>query len=105
VRGASKQTAGKGRAGNGPSRKITPERALENTRALLEAKQARDRATPPWQQALGSDTGPEPAPEFESDEARVQATALHNAEIDLEAIQGNISSRGRRTQGKRDSRR
>jgi hypothetical protein len=84
-------------------RKITPEQALENTNTLLKAKQARARATPPWR-ALGSNAGAVPAPEFQSDEARVQATTLHKAEMDLDAIQGDISSRDRRKQGKRDSR-
>lgn len=70
---------------------------------MLEAKHARDRQTPAWQ-AAGSSATAVPDAGFQSDEARVQANALHQGEIDLDAIQGNISSRGRRKQGKRDSR-
>jgi hypothetical protein len=76
---------------------------LKNTRALLEAKQARDRETPAWQ-AAGTATAAVPHAGFQSDEARVQANTLHKGEIDLDAIQGNISSRDRHKQGKRDSR-
>jgi hypothetical protein len=90
-------------AGRRTPRRITPEQALDNTRILLEAKHARDRETPPWQ-ALGTDTGAVPAPHYQSDDARVQANALHQGEADLDAIQGSISSTDRHTQGKRDSR-
>ena len=45
-----------------------------------------------------------PAPHVQSDEARVQENALHQGEMDLDAIQGTISSNDRHQQGKRDSR-
>jgi hypothetical protein len=90
-------------AGRRTPHRITPEQALDNTRALLEAKRARDREAAPWQ-ALGSDSGTVHAPHFQSDDARVQANALHQGEMDLDAIQGTISSNDRHTQGKRDNR-
>jgi hypothetical protein len=90
-------------AGRNAARKISPAQALRNTRALLEAKNARARETPAWQ-AISGHGEPVPQPGFQSDEARVQANTLHQEEADLDAIQGNISSRDRRNQGKRDSR-
>ncbi len=77
---------------------------MKNTRALLEAKQARDREAPAWQAVGTAAASTVPHSGFQSDEARVQADTLHKGEIDLDAIQGNISSRDRRKQGKRDSR-
>jgi hypothetical protein len=96
---ARKSAAG----GRSAARKISPAQALRNTRALLEAKNARARETPAWQ-AMSGHGEPVPQPGFQSDEARVQANALHQEEADLDAIQGNISSRDRRNQGKRDNR-
>jgi hypothetical protein len=70
---------------------------------LLDAKHARAREAPPWQ-ALGPGTGNVPAPHYQSNDARAQTNALHDGEMDLDAIQGTISSNDRHQQGKRDSR-
>jgi hypothetical protein len=84
-------------------RGITPEQALANTRALLEAKQAHDRETPPWQ-SLETQGGQPPQPGFQSDEARIRADELHAGESRRQAIQGSIGSQDRHQQGKRDAR-
>jgi hypothetical protein len=85
------------------SRRVTPEQALASTRKLLEAKQAKRHETPPWQ-AIGEVPHGMPHAGFQSDEARVHATALHNDEMDLPAIQGHVSDQNRQRQGKRDHR-
>ena len=84
-------------------RKVTAKKALANTRKLLRQKQARARQVPAWQ-ALDGHHGQVPQPGFQSEEARVQAEALHEAESRMEGIQGSISTRDRHNQGRRDSR-
>jgi hypothetical protein len=89
-----------------PARKprgITPEQALANTRALLEAKQAHDREPPPWQ-SLETPGGHASPPGFQTDEARIKADELHAGESRMQAIQGSISTQDRHQQGKRDAR-
>ena len=84
-------------------RKLTPEQALAQTRALLEAKQARDAEPKPW-----SDTATDGAADgsvgYQSPAAARRAKRLHAAEIRLPANQGSISTRDRVNQGKRDRR-
>ena len=70
---------------------------------MLEQKQAQARQVPAWQ-ALDGHHGSVPQPGFQSDQARVQAEALHEAESRMEGIQGSISTHDRHNQGKRDSR-
>jgi hypothetical protein len=70
---------------------------------LLEAKQAQARQVPAWQ-ALDPHHGTVPPSGFQSDEARIQAGHLHEAESRLEGIQGSISTHDRHNQGKRDQR-
>ena len=84
-------------------RKLTPEQALAQTHALLEAKHARDAEPRPWQDAH---EGPALAgqPGFQSDSAARRALRLHAAEARIPAIQGSISTRDRINQGKRDHR-
>ena len=82
---------------------ITPEQALANTRALLEAKQEHDRQPPPWQ-ALEGGAGQSPQSGFQSDEARAKANELHAAESRMDAIQGSIGTQDRHQQGRRDAR-
>lgn len=82
---------------------ITPEQALANTRALLAEKQAHDRETPTWQRLGGGDGGAQHEG-FQSESARDRAAELHQGEMHLDAIQGSVSSSGRRRQGRRDSR-
>ena len=79
------------------------EQALENTRKLLEAKQAHDREPPSWQQ-LGGAGAPVLDAGFQSTEAADKAEELHAAESRMQAIQGSIGTHGRHKQGKRDSR-
>lgn len=84
-------------------RRITAKKALANTRKLLRQKQEQARETPPWQ-ALESAHGNGPQPGFQSDEARVKAGELHQAEARLDAIHGSASTVDRHNQGKRDQR-
>jgi hypothetical protein len=100
---AARSTAKKTPRPAGKPRGITPEQALANTRALLEAKQAHDREPPPWQslETPGSHASP---PGFQTDEARIKADELHAGESRMQAIQGSISTQDRHQQGKRDAR-
>lgn len=83
---------------------ITPKRALQNTRALLEAKQKRDRE-PPAYLTMNSHAGiDQPSPEFQSADAKSQAQELHEAEMRMEPVHGSISTHNRKNQGKRDQR-
>ncbi len=104
---ASKTPAMNGTATRGkPVRKghITPEQALAQTHALLEAKQAQDAAPRPWQ-ALANGAAPAVGqPGYQSDEAARRAQDLHAAESRIPAIQGSASTRDRIQQGKRDHR-
>ncbi|WP_202845680.1 hypothetical protein [Luteimonas saliphila] len=83
--------------------RITPEQALAQTRALLEAKQARDHEPKPWEVPASSDpiAG---TPGYQSEGAARRAKRLHAAEARIPAIQGSISTRDRVNQGKRDRR-
>lgn len=84
-------------------RRITPEEALAQTQALLEAKQVRDSEPKPWEDIGG--TGPAAGePGYQSASAERRARRLHAAEIRLPANQGSISTRDRVNQGKRDHR-
>lgn len=86
------------------SRPITPKRALDNTRKLLEAKRARQRQGLPWQTL---DPGHDHLPQagYQSGQAAEQAEDLHAGESRITPIQGSISTRDRKNQGKRDHRR
>ena len=83
-------------------KKITPRKALSNTRKLLEAKQRHARETPPWQQIGGSAPG-QGHDGYQSDEAAAKANELHAAESRMEGIHGSISTHDRHAQGRRDS--
>jgi len=106
--GARKATSAKTSAGK-PARKtarkrhITPEQALAQTRALLEAKQARELESRPWEATPGGEPAAG-APGYQSDGAARRAKRLHAAEARIPAIQGSISTRDRINQGKRDHR-
>ena len=112
---AGTQTAATKRAATGSARKavpatrkprerrLTPEQALAQTHALLEAKHARDAAPRPWQDTHGGDAVVG-QPGFQSDGAARRALRLHAAEARIPAIQGSISTRDRINQGKRDHR-
>lgn len=84
-------------------RRITPEQALEQTRALLEAKHTHDAEPRPWQD-LPSGPAATGEPGFQSDAAARRAARLHAAEARIPAIQGSVSTRDRINQGKRDHR-
>lgn len=88
----------------GTKRALTPKQALKRTRALLDAKQARDRAPKPWQ-SVPHGGGAEGRPGYQSDLAADRAHQLHDAEARLPAIMGSSSTRDRIQQGKRDHRR
>ena len=99
--GASRKRAG-GKASR--KRRITPEQALAQTQALLEAKHAQDAAPKPWQDAPGGGLAEGGHPGYQSDAARRRALRLHQAEARIPAIQGSVSTRDRINQGKRDHR-
>ena len=82
---------------------ITPEQALANTRALLEAKQEHDRQPQPWQ-ALDPGQSHVAQAGFQSDDARQKNLELHSGESRKDALQGSIGTQDRHAQGKRDSR-
>lgn len=84
-------------------RALTPERALENTRSLLESKHERDRTPQPWQ-SLDPAADHSPEPGYQSPQAASKAKELHAGEARLAPIHGSISTRDRRNQGKRDHR-
>jgi len=83
---------------------ITSQEAMENTRELLAAKQARARKPPPWQEHDATRHGNVAKSGFESESARDRATELHQDEMRLQANEGSISDSDRRQQGRRDSR-
>ncbi|MCR6663743.1 MAG: hypothetical protein NVV60_11535 [Luteimonas sp.] len=92
-----------GRTAKAAKRTLTPRQALKKTRALLEAKQQRDREPKPWDTIGGAqpDAG---QPGYQSSSAARRARELHAAESRIPAIQGSISTRDRINQGKRDHR-
>lgn len=85
------------------SRPISPKRALANTRKLLEAKQARERDGQPWQ-TLDPQQDHLPEAGYQSGHAGEVAENLHAAESRIPSIQGSISTRDRKNQGRRDRR-
>ena len=85
------------------ARRVSPERALENTRRLLEAKHERDRTPQPWQ-ALDPAGDHAPQPGYQSPQAASQARELHAGESRMASIHGSNSTRDRYNQGKRDHR-
>lgn len=104
---ASKKMASKKSAAKVPAkkatRKLSPERALENTRRLLEAKHERDRSPQPWQ-TLDPATGQVAQAGYQSGQAARKAQELHAGESRMASIHGSISTRDRHDQGKRDNR-
>src|SRR5690606_13782540 len=84
------------------AKKTAAKKALANTRKLLEQKQEQAREAPPWQ-ALDVPHG-SPQPGFQSEQARLKAGELHEAEARLDAIHGSASTVDRHNQGKRDQR-
>lgn len=97
-------TPARKRAGKSRKRRITPEQALAQTQALLEAKQAQDVAPKPWQDTHGGGNSVDGQPGYQSGAARRRALDLHAAEARIPAIQGSVSTRDRISQGKRDHR-
>ncbi len=109
---ARKASAKKAPVGKAPARKpatrkaarrVSPERALENTRRLLEEKQARARSPQPWQ-SLDPVADHVPQPGFQSPQAAGKARDLHAGESRMASIHGSSSTRDRYNQGKRDHR-
>lgn len=109
---ARKASAKKAPVGKAPARKpatrkaarrVSPERALENTRRLLEVKQARARSPQPWQ-SLDPVADHVPQPGFQSPQAAGKARDLHAGESRMASIHGSSSTRDRYNQGKRDHR-
>lgn len=109
---ARKASAKKAPVGKAPARKpatrkaarrVSPERALENTRRLLEEKQARARSPQPWQ-SLDPVADHVPQPGFQSSQAAGKARDLHAGESRMASIHGSSSTRDRYNQGKRDHR-
>ncbi|NYZ64108.1 hypothetical protein [Luteimonas deserti] len=102
-RGGAARGEGASATKPGGKRRISPERALANTRELLE-RQAQDAAQPkPWE-GISAEGTAQQAPGFQSGQARSRALDLHAGEIRQTSIQGSISTRDRKNQGKRDHR-
>lgn len=83
--------------------RISPERALDNTRQLLEQHEAQARTPKPWEE-IGHDGAAPATPGFQSPQARAKALELHAAESRQASINGSSSTRDRKNQGKRDRR-
>ncbi|GHD65599.1 hypothetical protein GCM10007164_03230 [Luteimonas padinae] len=99
----ARKPAGKKPATRKAARRVSPERALENTRHLLEEKQARARSPQPWQ-SLDPVVDHAPQPGYQSPQAASKARELHAGESRMASIHGSSSTRDRYNQGKRDHR-
>lgn len=95
--------AADGAAKTKSKRTISPERALKNTRKLLEQHNAEASQPKPWD-TLGHEGTAQATPGFQSPQARSKALALHAGETRQAPINGSISTRDRKNQGKRDHR-
>lgn len=91
------------RASTGDSSGITPEKALKNTRKLLKTREQEAKSAKSWE-TIGADGATETTPGFQSPQAKSKSLDLHAAEIRQTPIQGSISTRDRKSQGKRDNR-
>lgn len=100
---SARKTAAAGDTPRASRRRITPEQALENTRSLL-AQHTEDAGQPKHWDAIGGDGTAQSAPGYQSQQARSKALALHAGETRQASINGSISTRDRRNQGKRDHR-
>lgn len=98
----TKNSGAKTRSDDDSSTRITPEQALENTRALLQEKQDKDEQPKAWQQAGA--TPQEGTVGYQSDGAADRAEKLHEGEVRLQANGGSISTHDRKNQAKRDKR-
>jgi hypothetical protein len=84
---------------------ITPEQALENTRALLAAKQEKAHETPAWQElGQAGAHGAQSATTFQSDAARDRAVGRQQEELRSQGNAGSSAATDRHAQGKRDAR-
>jgi hypothetical protein len=81
-------------------RPITPEQALENTRALLAAKQERAHQAPPYPT---DDPVHHGKPGFQSPAAAEANHQTHLAEINNAAIHGHVAASVRGNQARRDN--
>ncbi|MGY0632862.1 hypothetical protein ACW7G3_01735 [Luteimonas sp. A478] len=101
---AARKTASKAarKDAGATGKKVTAKQALRSTRKVLEAKQEAARQPKPWQEA-GSHAGQVGSDGYQSGAAASRAGDLHAAEARIPAIHGSIGTRGRITQGKRDS--
>ena len=84
-------------------KRVTPEQATAKMHELLEQKQEHDREQQPWQALDTPNNGGGKELGTQSVEP-AKLTELHAAESREKAIQGTMSSQGRRNQGKRDNR-
>ena len=98
----ARKTAARKSTARKATKKITPRKALANTRKLLEAKQQHARETPPWQQ-IGAPGAPG-HDGYQSPEAQAKANELHAGEVRMDGNHGSISTHDRHAQGRRDSR-
>lgn len=102
--GSNGGDADSGSDGHAAPKHITAQEAMENTRELLAARQAKARTPPAWQEHDTSGHGKVAKSGFESGSARDRAVELHQDEMRLQANEGSISDRDRHQQGRRDSR-
>ena len=78
--------------------------AVKAKKKLLQKKTERDRAPRSWQAMDGVDAPSVPDPGFQSSGAASKAKRLHAGQSRMKPIQGSISTRGKRTQARRDGR-
>lgn len=106
-KGAGTASAPAKRAAKSPAKKaagrLTPEQALENTRQLLEEKQAQAREPRPWQ-SIEAGGGQVSQEGYQSGQAAAKAQDLHAGEARMASTHGSSSTRDRRSQGQRDHR-
>lgn len=103
AKSATKTAAPGGRRASKRTARLTPEKALANTRELLAAKQQRDREAQPWQ-SLDPETSHVPDAGYQSPEAKTKAGELHAAESRMASNHGSMGARDRHAQGRRDHR-
>lgn len=99
---AARKTATGASSRKRAAKRITPEQALANTYRLLDEKKEQEHQSKPWHTLDQEHHLPEAG--FQSPQAASKAQELHAGESRMAPIQGSISTRDRKNQGKRDNR-
>ena len=101
--GAPTKAGTRGGATRRSAGSLTPGQALENTRQLLEEKQAQAREPKPWH-SIEPGSGQVSQAGYQSGQAAAKAQDLHAGEARMASTHGSSSTRDRRSQGQRDHR-